>query len=713
MPEAEVIRILLEYEDIFTQSNIFQFIMRSLGWGIIKGSAYVVDKVQDSLDKVMDFLNFFDSEAVQNILDKVTPFAVMLLTLSLIYIGYNLMINKKKFDRSKLPVNFIVAILIILLLPTAMTEMGKISKKGFELFTTDETTIANEVISNNIKDLYLYDIKSFNGEELHPTNSVKKDDIKKIDPTEEIDRSKVTNKKVFENEVRPSIGKDGFELNRINGWFKIDSEYYRWDINFSVIMFTLLISAVVIIFTIVKFVKLSIELAFSKIFTLGGALADIAHGQKTKQMLMHILSLYIAIMATGLTLNLYIVATGYMSNKVGGFTSILVNLALALFVIDGPNLLEKVFGVDAGLSSGLRLLMGINSGLDILSKLGHGLSAVGDMAKKGLEAGAVFGAGVKGFKDGAIPDLDDDIKKYEEEGFNPLIKDLPEEEDIKSLRDSSDNDMESDIYNNPNTTNNPDDDFTGGATFDDEIPGDLKQENLENDSISDLEDESSQNNFEDLGRISDLEDDIKNINSFDEDISSNGNSKFDSLNDDIASNSKESFGNLSDFEDTLKANQNGFDDISNLDKDSISNNLDSNGINNIDDSISDKNTNGSITTPNNKEWKYYDNISGSDSQANKEWQDFKDFADGKPFANRSIYNEPNYINSDETRNLKDILSGTVKNKVDNIKNGELANKMKFSYTVGNNTAKDLNRYVGIKKEEVKDKIVAERIRRNL
>ena len=698
MPEAEVIRILLEYEDIFTQSNIFQFIMRFLGWGIIKGLSYIVDMAQGSLDKVMDFLNFFDSEAVQNILAKVTPFAAILLTLSLLYIGYNLMINKKKFDRSKLPVNFIVAILIVLLLPTAMTEMGKISKKGFELFTTDEATIANEVISNNVKDLYLYDSKSFEDKNIYPTNSVKKDDIKKIDPTEEIDRSKVNNKKVFQNEVRPSVGKDGFELNRINGWFKIDSEYYRWDINFFVIMFTLLISAVVIIFTIVKFVKLSIELAFSKIFTLGGALADIAHGQKTKQMLMHILSLYIAVMATGLTLNLYIVATGYMSNKVGGFTSVLVNLSLALFVIDGPNLLEKVFGVDAGLSSGLRLLMGINSGLDILSKLGNGLSAVGDMAKKGLEAGAVFGAGVKGFKDGAIPDLEDDIKKYEEEGFNPLIKDLPEEEDIKSLRDSSDNDMESDIYNNPNTPNNPDDDFNGGATFDEEAPGDLKQENLENDSISDLEDESSQNNFENLGRISDLEDDIKNINSFDEDISLNG---------------KESFGNLSDFEDTLKANQNSFDDISNLDKDSISNNLGSNGINTIDDSISDKNTNGSITTPNNKEWKYYDNISGSDSQANKEWQDFKDFADGKPFANRPIYNEPNYISSDETRNLKDILSGTVKNKVDNIKNGELANKMKFSYTVGNNTAKDLNRYVGIKKEEAKDKIVAERIRRNL
>ena len=139
----------------------------------------------------------------------------------------------------------------------------------------------------------------------------------------------------------------------------------------------------------VKVVKLMFELAFSKVFIIGGALADISHGQKTKQMLMHIISIYIAIVSVGLTLQLYILGTAWLNDRVSGFASIMINLGASLFVIDGPNLLEKIFGVDAGLSSGLRVLMGINSGMDILSKVGRGIGEVAEMGKKGLEAGAI------------------------------------------------------------------------------------------------------------------------------------------------------------------------------------------------------------------------------------------------------------------------------------------------------------------------------------
>lgn len=783
MPEAEVIRILLEYEDLFTQSNIFQFIMRFLGWGIIKGLSFIVDSAQGSLEKAMEMLNFFDSEAVTNIIGKVTPFAGIFIVVSLLYIGYNLMLNRKKFDRSKIPLNIIIAIIIVVLLPTVMTELGKITKYGFKLFTTEQTTLSNEIISNNIKDLYLYDLDNFRNKNIHPTNYINKDNIKKIDPTEEIDRSNVKNKKVFQNEVKPAIGKGEFELNRINGWFKMDSEYYRWDINFFTIMFTLLISGVVIIFTIVKFIKLSAELAFSKIFTIGGAFADIAHGQKTKQMLMHILGLYIAIMATGLTLNLYIVATGYMSNRVGGFTSILVNLALALFVIDGPNLLEKVFGVDAGLSSGLRLLMGINSGLDILSKMKNGLGGAVNLTKNALEKGAVLGAGLKGFKDGAFSNLEDDIRNSEQSGFNPLTKELPGE-NIKSLAEDlgEDNNFGEDdsITNNPNT---PNDDSSGGLTFDEVMSNELANDYIDN-HIPTLEDDINDSEYTNLAKSDGLNDnfadenevlsdfnnsniDENNIPTLEDNIGyDDSNSPIDKENNDLVD------GKTLNSREPSKINNNGIDEnnIPNLDDDikghadnpinrndmkdsimpnaGISKNLNNDmSNNNLDNSLSegglgerldnqnvesnnvpklnkDSLSNDIIPVSNNKaknevlpksnnDWQYYDKGQENDSQAYKEWSDFKNFAEGRPFANRPIYNEPNYIDSNETRNIKELLSGAMRKKVNSIKDSELSNKMKFSYTIGNNTAKDLNRYVGIKKEEVKDKIVAERIRRNL
>ena len=129
---------------------------------------------------------------------------------------------------------------------------------------------------------------------------------------------------------------------------------------------------------------------------------------------------YIAIMATGLTLNLYIVSTGYMSNRVGGFTSILVNLALALFVIDGPNLVERILGIDAGLKSSWGTLMAgygvakgaLNSGkllAGVVPKLGNGL-ALGMAGASGAMSGMFAGKDKNNIPN---KENDSDIKKQD------------------------------------------------------------------------------------------------------------------------------------------------------------------------------------------------------------------------------------------------------------------------------------------------------------
>ena len=46
MDTARVIEILLEYKDYLHISNILSFVLRFIGWGIIKGLAYLVDSAQ-------------------------------------------------------------------------------------------------------------------------------------------------------------------------------------------------------------------------------------------------------------------------------------------------------------------------------------------------------------------------------------------------------------------------------------------------------------------------------------------------------------------------------------------------------------------------------------------------------------------------------------------------------------------------------------------
>ncbi|CAM2079700.1 MAG: hypothetical protein NSGCLCUN01_03927 [uncultured Clostridium sp.] len=574
-----------------------------------------------------------------------------------------------------------------------MNSLADITKEGFKLFTETESTLATEIVSNNITDIYLYDQDNFKNRDIEPRNNIDKSNITKIDPTEEIDRSKVNNKKVFENKIIPSSVGKGYELERINGWFKIDSEYYRWNINFFQIITTLLITGLVLIFTMVKLVKLMLELAFSKVFIIGGAFADISSGQKTKQMLMHIISIYISIVAVGLTLELYILGTAWLQNNLTGFAGIMLNFGAGLFVIDGPNLLEKIFGVDAGLSSGLRTIMGINSGLDILSKLGRGVGKASEMAKGGIGLAATLGAGLKGFRDGAIPDLEDEMK---DEGFNPLQNSLLEDKDMKELGDGT-SDIDDDLFDNIDET--PPNDLSPNGGGDSDVSDLPNTENIDlnnglDDNIADLEDTSNLYN-----------DDIKEL---DDDIATGNIGKDNKISN--KSLGKEAKG-LSNFDTDIpgldefgisSTKDNSADGVLYGDNFTMSN---SEALSGKGNGITDYTR---LSKGENKEWSYGGTSNNNFNNMNN------DFGAGIDWgARRRVYDKPNYIDPSETRNVKDFLGGMMNSKINNIKNSELAKNMRTSYKIGNNTAKDLRRYVGIKEQEIKDKIVADRIRRNL
>lgn len=728
MAESEAIRVLLEFSDSLTPSNIFYFAVRFLGWGVIKLLSVLVNSAQGVLNNIMKHLNFFDSAVVNGIINKIKPLAVAFLAISLLYIAFQVMVNRKKFDVSKIPGNVIIAILVIFFLPTAMKSLGDITKESFNLFTTNKSTLATEIISSNITDIYLYDKDNFKSKDINPRNNIDKNNITKIDPTEEIDRGEVNNKKVFENRVVPttsSTSDEKYKLKRINGWFKIDSEYYRWDIKFFQIIATLLVTGLVLIFTMVKVVKLMLELAFSKIFIIGGALADISSGQKTKQMIMHILSIYIAIISVGLTLELYILGTAWLQNNVSGFGSVMINFGAGLFVIDGPNLLEKIFGVDAGLSSGVRTLMGINSALDILGKFGRGMGKTMDMAKGGLGAAAVLGAGIKGFKDGAIPDLEDEMNN---DGFNPLQqKALSGNDDNKKLGDEN-SDIDDDIFDSvdktPPNDDSPNDNGNDGSALynlDKDNDGDVdlnndlddSKDDLYNDDIQDLDDnlgKDSELSNKSLGKEGSKLDDLdKDIPGLDEKNISPQNDDYNARNSDLNGDRDLDVNNgmLENGNERLDSNNNignnSTDDILQGDKFTMK---DSEALNSKGRGMTNY---SNLAKGESKDWSY-----GGTSNNNFNSNLNNGFGEGVDLSARDrVYDKPNYIDPKETRNIKYILSGAMSSKINNIKNGELANNIKTSYKIGNNTAKDLRRYVGIKEQKIKDKIVADRIRRNL
>lgn len=736
--------ILNAYDNFFTKSDFFINCLRWLGWLIIKGLTHLVEGLENIVNSVTSVTEFFNSAGIKEIIDKFKPLLGLLLVFSIIFIGYQIMLNKK-YDRSRIPMNVILALCVVVVLPIAMTKLNKITKLGMDE-VKGNISMSKQIVSNNVTDLYLLDKSGFPIEDNKPKDIKVKNnlgnDILKITPNEEIDRGKVKNTKVFENEIfRDMNGEE--ELSRINGLFKWDDEYYRFNINFFTIICTLLITAGVLIFTAVKIVKLSIELAFNKIMTTFIAVGDLSGGQKLRQSINMIISIFVAIFSTTLMLKIYILSTAYFTERLSPIGSIIAMLAAAIFVIDGPNYIEKIFGIDAGLSSVWRAVTGINSALDIMNKMGTVAGGAVDKMKDlgaGVLGGLAFG---KGMAEGVRDSLEDEMDKENSSKENDDNKNETLDNQMKKEGDNNSDDIES---NEGDTTLDDDIDSNEGDTsLENDIDNSNNEEDLIDDNTTldeDMENEKPEYGNENLNKNGDediennqptLEDDINGQNS-NENIQDNNidcnkelsdnesnidESSNQSLEDDINSSSDSSFNesNNQSLEDDMSSNINssfeddswgafddisGADDISNNDlvsgRDGISENIgndisneipntDELGTKNIEDNLSEniqgETVDSSILNGNNK---------GSINNDTT-----KESIDSNNEIKSNDSNNPNigYENPIEDRNIFEIAKDNLKGRTKGGLN-DLGMKLDRNYTIGKNTGRDIKKFINKK-----------------
>ncbi|MDU7548488.1 MAG: hypothetical protein E7K59_07460 [Clostridium perfringens] len=715
MYEDKIVNILLAYSEYFSKSNFIIYGFRLVGWVFIKGLGFLVDKLEDVVKSVTVVTDFFNSPEITNLINKFSPLLYLLLVASIIFIGYQLVINKK-FDRSKLPMNIILALCIIVVMPLAMSKANILTNKVIGEIQ-GESQFSDQIISNNVTDLYLLDQANFPIKDdgtvgdIDVKNNVG-NNITKINPIEEIDRDKVNNKKVFENEIIFD-SKGEAKLNKIVGLFKWDDEYYRYHINYMTIIVTLLITAFVMIFTSVKMIKLSIELAFSKVMTTFVAVADLSNGQRMRQSVNGIISIFVAMISTMLMLKLYILGTAYLSDKISGIGTICAMLGCAIFVIDGPNYIEKMFGVDAGLSSVWRTVMGINSAMDILGKLGNTTS---EMMKKAGDGIANAGAFLAGMTSEAMnQSLDEQIENDKSKGSDNKGESLEQQMQKEGL--SGEKSSENENINNSDTKENEDDngldenlDISNSENGNETLNSNMEDEGNNNQST--LEDEMKANNLvekeddnningnQELSNNSDnsssessaqtLEDDINEANN----NNINGNEALGDTNNSIdeGSSSLESEienGNLNSETpgmNNLDTESLGLDDVG------IESQLDSG--NSINDSIEDNLKNGDIGSES------LDNNIDSTSRLGNEdisnQEKIDDKVDEKAKEEVEM-NNPNigYKNPVENRNIYDVLK-------DKLTGSETINdtkiKLSRSYEIGKNTTRDINKFINKKKK---------------
>lgn len=382
MDTEEVARKLEDFQDYLSISNIFTDIIRWLGWAFIRGLAWLVDSLENMTDSILLLKGFYNTPEIVMFVDSIRPFLYVLLAFSILYAGYLLIFNKK-FNREGMIINIFVASVVITLLASGMDKAGQFTDAAIDavkvdsLYQNDEGSLSNSIIQRNITDLSEFDKNNWASIDLDIPNSTPPSKVININVREKY--SKDTESVSTEGK---EISQYLLSFNNIGEYRaeKLDQSGLEWNneyyFRYSVDWFTILATLGIIGFTLfsisLKLARLFFELTFNYILAMIIAPIDVHDGQKTKMIIQSILNTFMVIIMIFLSMKVYMIGTAYLEDTLPTFTYVIALIAFSIAVIDGPNMVERLFGIDAGLKSGWGTLAGAYAGAKVASGLAKG-----------------------------------------------------------------------------------------------------------------------------------------------------------------------------------------------------------------------------------------------------------------------------------------------------------------------------------------------------
>ncbi|MDC4242889.1 hypothetical protein NE398_22530 (plasmid) [Clostridium tertium] len=390
---------------ILSITGIISHAFRWLGWQIIWLLASLVDGVEGAVNKIYTLNSFFSSSEVNNFIDRYKPIIWSILAISLAVLGYKIIMNRK-MDKQSIPTNLIFSLIVVIALPMLMVKMGDLTNLVVKDVKAGYTSSAKQIVKDNLYDLYALDQNDFNFKE---KNNIPIDNIFDIhiDEAFKVD-SKTKHEEIFKKKLDTLANGDMKETDLEKNWIMMDEDYYRYNIDFVSVIIGLATTGITLLCVGFKIARLIFELAFNKLFAMLFAFADIEDNKKIKAILKNIFSTFAVIMATAVLLKLYIIFVAWLNftassvDKGIGFTvtslaKLILQIGASFAVIDGPNIIERILGIDAGLKSGLNTMLGTYGAM---KALGSGTKSM-ISGTKGF-AKATSGAVDSAIKGGAV-----------------------------------------------------------------------------------------------------------------------------------------------------------------------------------------------------------------------------------------------------------------------------------------------------------------------
>lgn len=396
---------------ILTINGIVNYCFRWVGWKLIVILANIDSVIEEAVNKIYTLNSFFQSNEINSLIDRYKPIMWAIFAISLLVLGYKLMLNKKR-DRQNIVTNILFSLIVVMALPMMMLQMSKIT----DMIVTDAksgyTTSANLLVKDSLYDLYALDQNDF---DFSNKNNISDSNVLNIGINEEFEINNETkHKNIFDKKIEMLPNGKPDEVKLEKNWIAMDENYYRYNIDFIPVIISLLTTGVTLLCVGFKVAKLIYELAFKKLFAIIFAFADIEDDNKRlKAILKDILSSFLIIMLTAILLKLYILFNAWLSTVVSstdigiGFTSgtlakLIFQISVSFAVVDAPNLVERILGIDAGLKSGFNTMLGAYAATKTM--LGAGKSAVkmAGLGMKGMDKVMQGGATLAGATAGLV-----------------------------------------------------------------------------------------------------------------------------------------------------------------------------------------------------------------------------------------------------------------------------------------------------------------------
>ncbi|MBF2777585.1 pLS20_p028 family conjugation system transmembrane protein [Staphylococcus saprophyticus] len=365
LSDKDILGIFNDYADSLEITNIVTSMFRTIGWYFVQFLVWITDLVSNLAINVLTLFGLLSQDSITKLLIEAKPVLISILALSIMYIGFKMMTGRQ-INKANIFTAIIVAIIFLGSLNSTMqtgSELAKESSKAVENFDPDSSTQSDDgskagssLLKKNIIDIQYMAEKNFPKLKTTRNNSeynkLTAKTAKYIDINEGIDAGDVKSKnakKVLGKKI--SVDENGkTKLVKLsNGMFGIGEEqYYRFQVKWFTAIVGLICLALGHFLAALRVASIILELVVTKIIAVGFSYA--LQGEKLKSTIVDIINGFISIVLIFVCLFIFKEVVGFLNDKPLGVWFIGL-IAATFFMIDGPKVIERKFGYDAGLSS--------------------------------------------------------------------------------------------------------------------------------------------------------------------------------------------------------------------------------------------------------------------------------------------------------------------------------------------------------------------------